>query len=64
MDGDDESGNKVMQKVEKWLEKTNFVMDESRASSVHMIYADDEIKEGLGYHQLNLYVPIKRKDSC
>ncbi len=46
MDGDDESGSKVMQKVEKWLEKTNFVMDESRAASVHMIYADDEIKEG------------------
>ncbi len=64
MDGDDESGNKVMQKVEKWLEKTNFVMDKSRAASVHMIYVDDEIKEGLGYHQLNLYAPIKRKDNC
>ena len=64
MDGDDESGNKVMQKVEKWLEKTNFVIDESRAASVHMIYVDDEIKEGLGYHQLNLYAPIKRKDNC
>ena len=53
-----------MQKVEKWLEKTNFVIDESRAASVHMIYVDDEIKEGLGYHQLNLYAPIKRKDNC
>ena len=35
-----------MQKVDKLIEKTNFVMDESRAASVHMIYADDEIKEG------------------
>ena len=24
-----------------------------------MIYVDDEIKEGLGYHQMNLYIPIK-----
>jgi hypothetical protein len=22
---------------------------------------DDEIKEGLGYHQMNLYAPIKLK---
>ena len=27
--------------------------------AANMIYVDDEIKEGLGYHQLNLYVPVK-----
>lgn len=61
-DGDDESGSKVMQKIEKWIEKTNFVIDDSRTTSVHMIYADDEIRKGLGYHQLNFYAPIKLKN--
>lgn len=62
IDGDDESGSKVLQKIEKWIEKTNFVIDNSRATSVHMIYADDEIRKGLGYHQLNFYAPIKLKN--
>lgn len=29
----------------------------------HMIYVDEEIKKGLGYHQMNLYLPIKLKDN-
>jgi hypothetical protein len=29
-----------------------------------MIYVDDEIKKGLGYHQLNLYFPIKLNENC
>lgn len=61
IDGDDESGNNVLQKIEKWIEKTNFMIDNSRATSVHMIYTDDEIRMGLGYHQLNFYAPIKLK---
>ena len=63
IDGDDESGSKVLQKIEKWIEKTNFVIDDSRTTSVHMIYADDEIRKGLGYHQLNFYAPIKLKNN-
>ena len=63
IDGDDESGSKVLQKIEKWIEKTNFVIDNSRTTSVHMIYADDEIRKGLGYHQLNFYAPIKLKNN-
>lgn len=62
IDGDDESGANVQKKIEKWIEKTNFVIDDSRATSAHMIYADDEIKKGLGYHQLNFYAPIKLKN--
>ncbi|MDE6132810.1 MAG: MerR family transcriptional regulator, partial [Oscillospiraceae bacterium] len=62
IDGDDESGSKVLQKIEKWIEQTNFVIDDSRTTSVHMIYADDEIRKGLGYHQLNFYAPIKLKN--
>ena len=61
IDGDDESGNKVLQKIEKWIERTNFVIDGGRTTSVHMIYADDEIKKGLGYIQMNFYAPIRLK---
>lgn len=62
VDGDGESQNKVRAKTEKWLEGTNFVPDHDRALMGHMIYVDDEIKEGLGYHQMNLYAPIKLKN--
>jgi len=62
VDGDDESHNKVRAKTGKWLENTNFVIDNDRRFAAHMIYVDDEIKEGLGYHQLNLYAPIKRRE--
>ena len=59
VDGDGESHNRVREKTEKWLENTNFVIDNSRRFAGHMICVDDEIKEGLGYHQLKLYAPIK-----
>ena len=61
VDGDGESHNKVRGKTEKWLEGTNFVIDNDRRFAGHMIYVDDEINEGLGYHQMNLYAPIKLK---
>lgn len=63
VDGDGESHNKVRSKTEKWLESTNFAIDSNRELMGHMIYVDDEIKEGLGYHQMNLYAPIKLKES-
>ena len=62
VDGDGESYSKVMKKTEKWLESTNFTIDSERDSMGNMIYVDDEIKEGLGYHQMNLYVPIKLRE--
>lgn len=61
IDGDGDSHNKVRQKTAKWLENTNFVIDDHRPLMGHMIYVDDEIKEGLGYHQMNLYLPVKLK---
>ncbi|NLX27077.1 MAG: GyrI-like domain-containing protein [Lentisphaerae bacterium] len=61
VDGDGESHNKVRAKMDKWLETTNFVEDTSRLKAGHMIYVDDEIKAGLGYNQMNLYLPIKLK---
>lgn len=59
VDGDGESHDKVRRKTEKWLESTNFVIDNDRELMGHMIFPFDEIKEGLGYHQMNLYAPIK-----
>ncbi len=62
VDGDGESHNRVRSKTEKWLESTNFLIDSERELMGHMIYVDDEIKAGLGYHQMNLYAPIKLKE--
>lgn len=61
VDGDGESHNRVRDKTAKWLEGTNFTIDNSRALMGHMIYVDDEIKKGLGYHQMNLYLPVRLK---
>ena len=61
VDGDGESNNRVRSKMEKWLESTNFIIDNDRALMGHMIYVDDEIYKGLGYHQMNLYAPVKLK---
>jgi len=63
VDGDGESHNKVREKTAKWLESTNFILDDRRGLMGHMIYADDEIKKGLGYHQMALYAPIKLKNA-
>lgn len=59
IDGDDESSSQVMRKIEAWIEKTDFVIDDSRSTAAHMIYVDEEIKKGLGYHQMNFYAPVK-----
>ena len=59
VDGDGESHDKVRNKMSKWLEGTNFVIDNDRYLMGHMIYIDDEIKKGLGYEQMALYAPIK-----
>ena len=62
VDGDGESHDRVRSKTEKWLESTNFVIDTEREFAGHMMYVDDEIKAGLGYHQMNLYAPIKLRE--
>jgi len=59
VDGDNGSHGKVRAKIQKWLETTNFVKDDERWELGNMIYVDEEIKAGLGYHQLNLYFPVK-----
>ena len=62
VDGDGESHDRVRSKMEKWLESTNFVIDSDRELMGHMIYVDDEIRKGLGYHQMILYAPIQLKE--
>ena len=62
IDGDGDSHGKVYNRILKWVETTNFVIDNARPSTGHMIYVDDDVKAGLSYHQLNLYVPIKLKE--
>ena len=63
VDGDGESHDKVRANVGRWLETTNFTEDENRAKMGHMIYVDDEIKQGLDYNQMNLYLPVKLKNT-
>ena len=61
IDADDESMVKVHNKILEWVKGTNFVHDDKRCFMGHMPYVHDDIKEGLGYHQLQRYVPIKLK---
>jgi len=63
IDGDDESLHKVEDKIFKWIEGTNFEYDDSRGVMGHMAHNDDDIKRGLGYEQLQRYVPIKVKNN-
>lgn len=68
IDEDNESIQKVQDKIHRWLENTNFVVDKSRYFMFNMPYLDEEnaynsdIEKGLGYKQMQRYVPIKLKE--
>lgn len=68
IDEDDESIQKVHDKIAKWVDTTNFEIDESRDFMFNMPFLDEEnhynndIERGLGYKQMQRYVPIKLKD--
>jgi hypothetical protein len=68
IDEDDESINKVQDKIFRWIESTNFEQDKCRDFMCNMPYTDEvdisnkDIEKGLGYKQLQRYVPIKLKD--
>lgn len=61
VDGDDDIGGRVCEGIYKWLETSNFELDErpDHHTLCHMLNPTDEIKEALGYHQLEIYVPIR-----
>ncbi|MDH6363889.1 DNA-binding transcriptional MerR regulator [Enterococcus sp. PF1-24] len=67
IDEDDESIRKVQDKILQWIETTNFELDESRSFMFNMPYLDEEnayqqdIEKGLGYRQMQRYLPIKLK---
>lgn len=61
VDGDDDIGGRVYSGIMKWLEDSGFEPDErpGHRTMCHMVNPTEEIKNALGYHQLDLYVPIK-----
>lgn len=67
IDGDNESIQKVQDKICQWVDNTNFEVDKSRDFMFNMPYLDEEnlynsdIEKGLGYKQMQRYVPIKLK---
>lgn len=69
IDEDNESIQRVEEKVNKWIENTNFEMDASRHIMFNMPYLFEEgrdpinkaIETGLGYKQMQRYFPLKLK---
>lgn len=70
IDEDNESINKVEDKVRRWIENTNFELDQDRNVMFNMPYlyedgrdsAYKDIEKGLGYKQMQRYFPIKLKE--
>lgn len=68
IDEDDESILKVQDKIRRWIEGTNFELDKTRRIMSNMPYLDEmnsanrDIERGLGYKQLQRYVPIRLRD--
>lgn len=64
IDADGESHGLVNKKIENWIkDRTKFEIDLSRPSMGHMLNGDEDadIKEGLGFNQMELFIPIKLK---
>lgn len=61
IDGDDDISGRVYTGIKKWVETSGFELDErpGRQTLCHMVNPTDEIKNALGYHQQDVYVPIK-----
>lgn len=70
IDEDNESIQKVEDKVCRWIENTNFELDKDRNVMFNMPYLYEDgrdivykdIEKGLGYKQMQRYFPIKLKD--
>ena len=65
INGNMDSIDKVMKKMQRWLDNTNFEFDDSRgiAHMGNMPYNHKSVKTGLGYLQLQRYIPIKLSES-
>jgi DNA-binding transcriptional MerR regulator len=64
VDGDDDISGRVYGGIKKWVESSGFELDErpGHRTLCHMLNPTDDIKNALGYHQLDIYVPIKLRD--
>ncbi len=64
VDGDDDIGGRVYSGILKWIEDSGFELDErpGHRTMGHMLNPEVEIKNALGYDQMDLYVPIKIRD--
>ena len=56
---DNDSLEKVEDKIMKWIDSSNFIFDNERNVMGQLVYEDEEIYKGLGYRQFLKYVPIK-----
>lgn len=58
---DDDINGRVYAGIINWLENSGFELDDRPGHRIlcHMVNPTDEIKDALGYHQLDIYVPIK-----
>lgn len=61
VDGDDDIMGRIYSGILKWLEGSGFELDErpGHRSMGHMVNPTEEIRQALGYHQMDIYVPIK-----
>jgi DNA-binding transcriptional MerR regulator/predicted transcriptional regulator YdeE len=63
IDGDNESMGLVCKKVEKWLETSGFEVRRDAHYMGHMFSVTDEIKQGLGFHQMQVFIPVKLRET-
>lgn len=64
VDGDDDINGRVYMGIKNWIETSGFELDErsGHQTMCHMPNPTEEIKKGLGYHQLDIFVPIKLRE--
>ena len=63
VDGDDSDGERVYADIKKWVNESEvFEMDErpGHYTMFHVITSDD-VYDALGYRQMDIFVPIKKK---
>lgn len=63
IDEDGESSELVRRRILKWVEQSGFESDErpGHREMGHMVTPTDLLKKGLGYHQMDIFWPIKVK---
>ncbi|WP_313560107.1 helix-turn-helix domain-containing protein [Ruminiclostridium cellobioparum] len=60
IDGDDDIGGRVYMGIKEWIDNSGFELDEREGhrTMCHMIVGE-KMNRGLGYKQLDIFVPIK-----